>query len=127
MGIHSNIHNFDDNIRAAINAHGAWKLRLKQAIASGKITDDPRKVGLDTQCDFGKWIHGNTLSPEIKSTKPYQVIKRLHAEFHTSAGRVLKLAQDGDSARAADLMQSEFNIIAKKLILTLTKWKMEMS
>lgn len=120
------IHNFDDNIRTAINAHGQWKLRLKQAIATGNITDDPTEVSLDTRCDFGKWMHGTTLTPEIKASKPYIVIKRLHAEFHTCAGQILTHAANGNSAKANDMMKNEFNDVAKKLILTLTKWKMEM-
>lgn len=121
------IHNFDDNIRAAINAHGQWKLRLKQAIATGNITDDPQEVSLDTRCDFGQWMHGSTLTPEIKASKPYLVINRLHSEFHTCAGRILTLANEGNSAKADAMMKGEFNDLAKKLILTLTKWKMEMA
>ena len=121
------IHNFDDNIRTAINAHGQWKLRLKQAIATGNITDNPRDVALDTKCDFGQWMHGSTLTPEIKASKPYIVIKRLHAEFHTCAGEILSLAESGNTQKAEAVMKSDFNDLAKKLILTLTKWKQEMS
>ncbi len=120
------IHNFDDNIRTAISAHSQWKLRLKQAIATGNITDDPQVVALDTRCDFGKWMHGTTLTPEIKASKPYIVIKRLHAEFHACAGQILVLAENGKTNEAEKMMQGEFNVLAKKLMLTLTKWKTEM-
>ncbi|MDQ7069269.1 MAG: CZB domain-containing protein [Rhodobacterales bacterium] len=119
--------NFQTSIQAAIAAHGQWKLRLKQAIAIGKIDANPEDVAVDNKCEFGKWLHGPGLTPEIKETKPYQVVKRLHAEFHICASQILKHTEAGETEAARALMQGEYTERSQKLMLVLTKWKMEMS
>jgi len=115
-----------DQVRAAIGAHGAWKLRLKTAIATGNFPGDPAKVRCDDQCDFGRWLYGSNLDESTRAGKPYQVVRRLHAEFHDCAGRVLALAVSGRSAEASALFDGEYDERSSTLVRALNKWRGEL-
>jgi len=41
----------------AIGAHAMWKMRLANAIASGKSEFVPERIEPDNLCDFGKWLY----------------------------------------------------------------------
>lgn len=114
-------------ITDAIGAHGAWKLKLTTAIDKGRSELSPDIVCRDDRCTFGQWLHGTRLSPEIKSGKPYEVVKRLHAEFHVCAANVLKKAVAGDKPGALALLESEYADRSRILVTALSKWKMEVS
>ena len=49
--------NLADQLSAGLTAHGAWKRRLADAIASGSSDATVEKLGKDDQCPFGKWLH----------------------------------------------------------------------
>jgi hypothetical protein len=112
-------------INDAIGAHGMWKMRLRTAISTGKGDASSRTVACDDQCDFGKWLYGPSLTPAIKAGVPYQVIRRLHAEFHQSAGQVLRLVEQGNMSAANQAMTGDFTEKSEKLVRALTKWKNE--
>ena len=116
-----------DEITKAIGAHGAWKLKLRTAISLGKSEDDPRNVCRDDQCPFGKWIHGSSIDQVTRAGVPYQVVKRLHREFHESAGKVLTLVLASRKADAESLYVNDFTPRSEKLVRALTKWKGEVS
>ena len=89
-------------IEHAIGAHGLWKGRLKLAIDAGKSDLDPNVVCSDRHCDFGKWLYGPGAAGK---SAHYEKVRKLHADFHTEAGRVLRLAMAGhkpDAAKALD-------------------------
>ncbi|GLT02289.1 hypothetical protein GCM10007897_36950 [Sphingobium jiangsuense] len=114
-------------INNAIGAHGMWKLRLRTAISMGSSDVDPRTACRDDQCPFGKWIHGPTIDTATRAGMPYQVVRRLHREFHESAGKVLSLALSSRAAEADALYNGEFIPRSEKLVRALTKWKGEVS
>lgn len=58
---------------------------------------------------------------------PYQVIRRLHAEFHQCAGRVLDRAVAGQAGEARLLLEGEYAQRSEKLMRALGKWKRELS
>ena len=113
-------------INNAIRAHGKWKFRLKSAISHGKSDVTPETARCDDRCDFGKWLHGSTISKEMKAGQPYAVVKRLHGEFHQIAGTVMQKALDGHPENAQHLLNGEY--VEKSNILTkaLSKWKGEL-
>ncbi|CRL15230.1 CZB domain-containing protein [Phaeobacter italicus] len=115
-----------DEIQKAIRAHGMWKLRLKTAISSGSSDATPEVVGCDHLCEFGKWLYDDTMPTEILNGKPYQVVKRLHAEFHQTAGEVLKNALDGNASKSKELLDGGFAEKSDKLVRALTLWKTEL-
>lgn len=111
-----------EQIKAAIAAHGAWKVRLKQAIENGNSDFKPDIVKLDNQCDFGKWLYSAT--PEVKQSSFYDAVKKLHAEFHATAGKVLLLAVTGQKAEAEKAygLGSDYAKISALLTNEMMKW-----
>ena len=61
-----------------------------------------------------------------KQGKPYEVVTRLHADFHKCAGTVLRKAISQESRDAASLLSGEFEQKSKILIVALNKWKNEL-
>jgi hypothetical protein len=110
----------------AIGAHGAWKLRLKTAITTGRSDITPEKAACDNECAFGKWLYGDELDAGTKAGLPFQVVKRLHGEFHHSAGSVLALALGGRTADAQALLNGDYTERSDKLVRALSKWKREL-
>ena len=115
-----------EEIKKAIGAHGKWKLKLLTAINHGSSEHNPSTVRVDNLCEFGKWLYGPTISDLTKQGKPYEVIKRLHAEFHRCAGSVLELALAGKKAEARELLEGEYNQRSQILVKALTKWRGEL-
>lgn len=113
-------------IDAAIGAHGAWKLRLRTAIATGQCEVTPHTAGCDDRCAFGRWLHGPEIDQQTRAGMPYQVIRRLHAEFHTCAGEVLGEALGGQLAAAEARLNGPFAERSDKLVRALMKWKGEL-
>lgn len=112
-----------DEITSAISKHGQWKVRLKNAIDSGKFDGDINSVAKDDQCDFGKWLQGG-ISEEFKKSADYAAIKELHAKFHKVAAKVAQLAHTGQKAEAEKMIAfgGEFHSESAKLVAALMKW-----
>ena len=115
-----------DEINNAIGAHGMWKMRLRTAIATSTCDITSHDAGCDNKCAFGKWLYGPTLDHAVRAGVPYQVIRRLHAEFHQAAGTVLAEVERGNAAGAQAQMSGEFTERSEKLVRALTKWKGEL-
>lgn len=113
-------------INAAIGAHGAWKLKLRTAISHGKSDTSPEVVCKDDQCAFGKWLYGPSLDADTRAGKPYEVVKRLHADFHKCASNVLRKAVSGNERDANALFEGEFTDRSQILVVALSKWKGEL-
>lgn len=116
----------EKEIRAAIAAHDAWNRRLSTAINLGNCETAPADIAVDDKCEFGQWLHGPGLDEETKSGKPYQVTKRLHAEFHDVAARVAQLAEEGKKVEAYNLLDGEYAEKSSKLMRALSKWRGEL-
>ena len=115
-----------EHLNNAIGAHGAWKLKLRVAIATAQSEVDPDKACLDNRCPFGRWIHGDEIDAQTRDGMPYQVVRRLHAEFHQCAAQVLRYALVSDKEKAEALFTGEFTEKADKLARALAKWKGEL-
>ncbi len=116
---------FVQNITDAIGAHGVWKLRLRTAIATGSSDARPSEVRCDDRCALGKWLHSPTIDVQVRSGMPYKVVRRLHAEFHSTAADVLTHALEGRKADANALLEGDFTARSEKLVRALAKWKGE--
>ena len=114
-------------INKAVGAHGVWKLKLRTAISRGSSDTPPSTVRNDGLCEFGKWLNGPHIDPAMRSSRSYQDAKRLHAEFHRCAARVLELALNDRKDEANAILEGEFNERSQNLIRTLGKWKAELS
>jgi hypothetical protein len=108
----------------AISAHAMWKIRLREAIDTGKSEWSPDKVRLDNLCDFGKWLY--SLPDSEKGSGNWIQVQKLHAEFHIVAAKVLQWALEGRKTEAEAAMNtsgSEFKVASALLINTMSEWK----
>lgn len=112
-------------IDEAITAHDAMKRTLIFAINLNELNRSPEDIGNDHKCPFGHWLHGHSLDHEVKTHKPYQVVNRLHAEFHQVAAQVARLAQQGRKEEAFGLLDGEFAERSDTLKRALNKWRGE--
>lgn len=95
------------DFNAAINAHLAWKKRLDDLLTSpnGREALDPLHVCRDDQCDLGKWIHGN--AARIYGTnESFSRLRKVHADFHQAAAKVITLAQAGKDEEAQEALHT---------------------
>lgn len=113
----------EEEITRAIGVHGAWKVRLKTSIASGRGDADPAIVALDNRCDFGKWLYG--LKAEERSSEFWKKVQALHADFHKETSRVLESVVKGNKAEAERSMSpgGAFSKISSELVTLMTEWK----
>ncbi|HEB58781.1 MAG TPA: hypothetical protein ENJ01_06150 [Gammaproteobacteria bacterium] len=116
-----------DSINKGIAAHGMWKQRLIDAIATGSSEWSPATVCQDNQCEFGKWLYSG--DAEVTASPRYEKVRTLHADFHKVAAEVLKMALAGqkDAAEAAIDMGSEYRNISSELTREMMNWKSEVS
>ena len=115
-----------EEVKKAIGAHGKWKLNLRTAINRGKSEYSVEDIRCDNLCEFGKWLYGPTIDEETKAGKPYEVVKRLHAEFHRCASQVLFYAVNDKKDEAIQLLEGEYTERSDILIKALNKWKGEL-
>lgn len=116
---------YQKEIESAIQAHHRWKDRLKEAIATGQCETPIETIRADCHCQFGIWLHSEAFSSNEKASPRYQIVKRLHSEFHKSAAKVVELAQQGNTTAAERMMENggEYLTISKKLISAMEDWK----
>lgn len=118
-------HQLTARIDDAIGAHGMWKMRLRSAVRSGTCDTTAHDASCDDKCKFGQWLYSSSLSPTLKNGVPYQVVRRLHADFHRTAGDVLADALGGRPAQAEATLEGPFTERSEKLVRALIKWKGE--
>jgi hypothetical protein len=115
----------NDQIMAAIGAHGPWKGRLRAAIDSGK-SDIPAKVVQDDhQCDFGKWLYRPEVGADEKKSVHYKTCADLHRRFHVAAAGIMALALNGKKQDAHNALEgdSDFAKLSGELTRALVAWK----
>lgn len=109
----------------AMVAHNAMRRTLIFAINLNNQEKTPEEIGSDDHCAFGHWLHGHSLDAETKTHKPFQVVDRLHREFHRTAGEVATLARDGQRDEALALIDGEYAERSDTLMRALKKWRGE--
>lgn len=59
-----------DQINAAVGAHGAWKMRLRGAIRSGRGDIKSHDASMDNRCEFGQWLYGSQIDATTREGFP---------------------------------------------------------
>ncbi len=118
-----------DEITKAIAAHGQWKLRLKTAIETGSLDFTVDTIRSDDQCVFGKWLYGDTITPEIKASPHYSRVKTLHARFHQEAAKVAEAVLAGRKTEAETSMgiTGDFTRASTELTRAMMDWLAQVS
>lgn len=116
-----------ENISKAIGAHGMWKNRLKSAIAMGTSDTTVEKASKDDQCEFGKWLL--SLPTECQRSEEYRQARKLHTCFHGEAGKVLRLALEGEKLQAEAMLSDDgsFGDISQQLTSQMMSWRNKLS
>jgi methyl-accepting chemotaxis protein len=99
-----------------IEAHNAWKKRLREAINNPAEARRlrPDEVCKDNLCGLGKWIYGD--GRRFESDPEYQPLRHSHAEFHKCAADVIRLTQGGDKTGAEALLVDRFYDLSRETV-----------
>lgn len=96
------------DMKAALEAHAAWKARLEAQIrGDAGETLSVATVAADCNCALGKWIHGDAKT-QFTFYPEYAQLRRAHADFHLCAGSILSDAHDGNLDAATDALKKDF-------------------
>jgi methyl-accepting chemotaxis protein len=105
----------DVDFDAIIEAHQAWKQKLRNAIAGGNEKKlDPNEVCKDNACALGKWIY--SAGKEFEHLEEYEPLRHSHAEFHVCAADILTKAQAGDKEGASAQLVGDFFDLSNRTI-----------
>ncbi len=116
-----------DEIKKAIGDHGRWKKTLKAAVDTGKIDMQIPTIKSDSECGFGKWLHGPTITEKQRNSSHYQKVRELHAAFHEKAAKAAELAISGRKAHAMKMLEvsGEFTKASAALTTSMMAWLKE--
>ncbi len=116
-----------DEIKGAVACHGACKKILKDAVVTGKFDLQIRVIKADDQCNFGKWLYGQTIPEQQKKSYHYRTVLELHTVFHEKAATVVQLAISGDRTHAAKMLEvdGEFTKASAALTTSMLAWLKE--
>lgn len=114
-----------DQIDDAIRAHSAVSRALTLAISNHDVSKSSHDIGRVDKCAFGRWLNNPMLTDDVRGSKPYKVIARLHEEFHSTAGKVAALNEQGRQIDAFDLLDGEYTQRTDTLLRALNKWRGE--
>lgn len=111
-------------IEQALGTHGLFKMRLRQAIASGRLETAVISVGSHAECAFGKWMASPGVAPATRLTPQFSTVEALHERFHQAAARVANLAATGheEEAKASLEKDGEFGLAATEFAAAMTEW-----
>jgi methyl-accepting chemotaxis protein len=88
----------------AVEAHRAWKVKLRSAIAQ-KEQLDAATICRDDACPLGKWLHGAG-QKRWSSAPAFVSLLAEHAQFHRAAGEVAESINRGQYSDAERLIGS---------------------
>jgi len=105
----------DVDFDAIIDAHQAWKQKLRGAIGGGEERKlNPDDVCQDNACALGKWIYG--AGREFEHVPEYEPLRHTHAEFHVCAADILRKAQKGDKDSANAMLVGDFFDLSNRTV-----------
>lgn len=111
----------------AISAHIDWKMKLSKYLQKPDGSLDHNKVCLDNACMLGKWIYSEGQSFSKTSPHLFESVRLSHAEFHKTAGEIIRLINSGDKARAEKMLDSKgpYIAVSEKTITLIQQLKQE--
>jgi methyl-accepting chemotaxis protein len=112
----------DVDFDAIMEAHQAWKQKLRNAIAGGsELQMDANEVCKDNVCALGKWIY--TAGKEFEHSEEYEPLRHNHAAFHVCAADILRKAQSGDKDGASSMLVGDFFDLSNRTIQNIVAMK----
>ena len=113
------------NLEGAIKTHVKWKVKLRAAI-SAKETLDAGTISKDSECEFGKWLHGEAKT-KYGNLASYKNCLAKHAAFHMEAGKVAFAINEGKFTEAEAMLNtgSPFSTSSNEVTAAVTALKNE--
>lgn len=114
------------NFFDAINAHVAWKLRLRNYIdGTSEEALDPQIVGRDDHCPLGQWIYTHL---DSHGNKPlFRQVQVQHADFHRCAAEIIETVDNKMNDVADMLLGHDYAQLSHMIIKSLTKLDKELN
>lgn len=104
------------NFKAATQAHMDWKMKLTRYLQSPDKSLNPDHVCLDNQCVLGKWIYGDGKVYHEIQPEMYENLRGSHAQFHKTAGEIIRLAHLNEMQKAQGLLMGPYIEVSDKTI-----------
>jgi len=107
------------NLQEVLGAHMAWKEKLTSTL-NGTSTEryDVATVSQDTLCVLGKWLYGPG-KKNYSHLPEYEALRKIHADFHLCAGKVLVEFEKGDKLNAEKILKGTFREASNQIQLEL--------
>jgi len=106
----------------AVQGHLAWKKRLKAIVVEGRQDDvDIAQVAPDDLCALGQWLNGPAKARYGKLPH-YKQLRKIHAEFHLTAGQVLLNSRNGQQDEAEKMLRGAFSALSDQVQLELVRF-----
>ncbi|OYV40145.1 MAG: hypothetical protein B7Z83_01625 [Thiomonas sp. 20-64-5] len=110
------------NLGQAVQGHLAWKKRLKGIVIEGRQDDvDIAQVAPDDLCALGQWLNGPAKARYGKLPE-YARLRKIHAEFHLTAGQVLLNSRNGQPEEAEKMLRGAFSALSDQVQLELVRF-----
>ena len=109
------------DLEHATLAHQQFKSRLNQFIG-GSLREpfDPVAAGRDDRCELGLWLKGEGRRL-YRNEEAFRQLELVHAQFHEKAGKVAKLAAEGDTKQAQALFDASFHEDSREIALAIRR------
>lgn len=109
------------SMKGALENHAAWKIRLKDLLDGNSSEPiDINMAACDDCCAVGKWLNGTGKS-QFGHLPEYDGLRMTHANFHLTAGEILKEHSNGNKPLADDLLRVHFNPLSNRVRLDLVR------
>ena len=114
-----------ETLEEAILSHERLKHDVRRFVEVGENALKFRKLHVDGDCSFGKWLVKRELPLKVKSSVEYKNVRRLHSEFHRVAAQAVSLASHDKMAEALQLIGvgSKFVRTSNCLRLAMICWR----
>lgn len=99
----------DLDFNAWIHAHREWRHRLSNYInGSSSETLEEDTACRDDRCALGRWIYENGVK-YYGDLDLFRDMRYHHAEFHRSAGKVVRCMKEEGAAQATKMLNNDFD------------------
>ena len=111
------------NFDGVLQAHLAWKQKLRDFMAGKGDALNPAVVERDDKCELGCWIHGDGRVLERNAT--FGKLRDAHARFHTSAANIVRFHLAGDTRSAVTALGGDFSKFTNETVRALRQLREE--
>jgi thiol peroxidase len=103
-----------------VGSHIHWMDKLRHSIVNKETPLNIETISKDDCCAFGKWLHDERTRSHLGHFHRYQECVEKHAEFHSEAGKVAKLANKGEYDNALHALDGDSNFSRAAIALIAT-------